>query len=79
VSYEQRRDELEEPYNSILKRNKAAWNFFHTQPPWYRKTAGWWVVSARREETRLKRLQALIQDSAGGRTLPMLTRTKPSK
>lgn len=78
-SYEQRRDELEEPYNGILKKNKAAWDFFHAQPPWYRKTAGWWVISAKKEETRLKRLQILIETSAGRRTLPALTRTKPSK
>ncbi len=75
----QRRDELEEPYNGILKKNKAAWDFFHAQPPWYRKTAGWWVISAKKEETRLKRLQILIETSAGRRTLPALTRTTPSK
>jgi len=74
-SYEQRRDELAEPYEKKLRRNKAAWEFFQTQPPWYRKAAGWWVVSAKQEETRLKRLQQLIEDSAQGRTIPPLTRS----
>lgn len=78
-SYEQRRDELEEPYRSILKKNKAAWDFFHTRPPWYRKTVGWWIVSAKKEKTRLKRLETLIRDSANKRTLPQLTRSKPAK
>jgi uncharacterized protein YdeI (YjbR/CyaY-like superfamily) len=68
-AYEQRRDQLEEPYQSILKRNKAAWEFYQAQPPGYRKTLGWWVVSAKKEETRLKRLKQLIEDSARGKRL----------
>ena len=68
-SYEQRRSELEEPYNSRLKKNKAAWDFFQTQPPSYRKAIGWWIVSAKKEETRLKRLEKLIEDSAKGKRL----------
>ena len=78
-SYEQRRDVLEEPYGSILREDRAAWEFFQAQPPWYRKAAGWWVVSAKREETRLKRLAQLIEDSAHGRTIPPLSRTKSGK
>lgn len=62
--YEQRRSQLEEPYNCMLQKNKAAWNFFQAQPPYYRKTVGWWVVSAKQEETRLKRLGKLIEASA---------------
>jgi hypothetical protein len=34
----------------------------------------WWVVSAKREETRQRRLATLIDDSAHGRTIPPLTR-----
>ena len=67
-SYEQRRDELEEPYAGILEKNKEAWSFFQSQPPSYRKAAGWWVISAKKEETRLKRLETLIKDSAEGQT-----------
>ena len=78
-SYEQRSDRLPEAYERRLKRSKSAWNFFQAQPPWYRKTAGWWVVSAKKEETRLKRLAKLIEDSAQGRTLPPLTRGKTPK
>lgn len=78
-SYEQRSHKLEGPYEEKLKKNKAAWDFFQAQPPSYRKAANWWVVSAKKEETRLKRLNKLIEDSAQGRTLPSFTRKKKSK
>lgn len=68
-SYEQRSPELVEPYAAEFKRNEAAWKFFEAQPPYYRKTMNWWVVSAKQEETRLKRLQTLIEASAEGRRL----------
>jgi uncharacterized protein YdeI (YjbR/CyaY-like superfamily) len=63
-SYEQRRAELEEPYATIMKNNKAAWDFIQMQAPSYRKAVRWWIVSAKKEETRLKRLERLIQISA---------------
>jgi uncharacterized protein YdeI (YjbR/CyaY-like superfamily) len=59
-SYEQRRDQLEEPYASLLKKHKAAAAFFAAQPPSYRKMMGWWIVSAKREVTRMERLEKLI-------------------
>jgi uncharacterized protein YdeI (YjbR/CyaY-like superfamily) len=68
-SYEQRRAELEEPYAGLLRKNQAAWEFFHAQPPGYRKVASWWVISAKMEATRLKRLEKLIEASARGRRL----------
>jgi uncharacterized protein YdeI (YjbR/CyaY-like superfamily) len=54
--------------------NEAAWAFFQSCPTWYRRNATWWVVSARRPETREKRLATLIDDSARGRTIRHLTR-----
>ncbi len=57
-----------------LRANRAAAAFFESQPPWYRRTALHWVVSAKRDETRRRRLDRLIGDSAGGRTIPPLTR-----
>ena len=68
-SYEQHRAELEEPYNSKLKKNKAAWNFFQTQSPSYRKAISWWIISAKKEETRLERLKKLIEISAQNKRL----------
>jgi len=78
-SYEQRSPELPDPYRGLLKKNKAAWNFFDAQPPSYQKAANWWVVSAKKEETRLKRLDKLIYHSARGQTIPQFTIMKKLK
>ena len=66
-AYEQRQPELPEIYAKQLRKNKAAAKFFESQPPSYRKVAMWWIVSAKQEETRLKRLRRLIEESAQGR------------
>jgi uncharacterized protein YdeI (YjbR/CyaY-like superfamily) len=66
-SYEQRSAELVEPYATKFKRNKKAWQFFQAQPPGYRKMMNWFIVSAKQEETRLKRLAKLIEFSAKGK------------
>jgi uncharacterized protein YdeI (YjbR/CyaY-like superfamily) len=68
-SYEQRSAELVEPYAGLLRRNKAAWKFFQAQPPGYRKMMNWFVVSAKLELTRRKRLDQLIKASAKGQRL----------
>jgi uncharacterized protein YdeI (YjbR/CyaY-like superfamily) len=73
-SYEQRTVDLPEPYASQLRANAEAHAFFESRPASYRKAAMWWVVSAKREETRQRRLATLIEDSAHGRTIPPLTR-----
>ena len=59
-AYEQRRDRLEEPYAAMLRKNADATAFFDAQPAGYRKVIGWWIVSAKKEETRLARLETLI-------------------
>jgi uncharacterized protein YdeI (YjbR/CyaY-like superfamily) len=68
-SYEQRSTELSQPYANLLKKNKAAWNFFEKQPPSYRKIIGWWIISAKKEETRMARLAKLISESAKAKRL----------
>jgi uncharacterized protein YdeI (YjbR/CyaY-like superfamily) len=50
-----------------LKRNDRAWTFFAAQPPGYQKAAAWWVMHAKREETRDRRLATLIDVSAAGK------------
>jgi uncharacterized protein YdeI (YjbR/CyaY-like superfamily) len=72
-SYEQRSHTLPDPYAPQLKKNRKAEKFFNAQPASYRKAASWWVVSAKKEDTRLKRLGALIEHSAAGRRLPQYT------
>lgn len=67
-SYEQRYSaRLEQAHQRKLESNQKAWTFFRAQAPSYRQTAIYWVVSAKREETKLKRLARLIECSAGGR------------
>jgi uncharacterized protein YdeI (YjbR/CyaY-like superfamily) len=74
-SYEQRHSaKLTRADENRFKANKKAWAFFRAQPPWYRKTATHWVVSAKKEETQRRRLATLISDSAMGRTIGPLTR-----
>ena len=78
-SYEQRSATLLEPYASRLKKNPAAWSFFQAQPGSYQKAVNWWVVSAKQEVTRLKRLEKLIEESAHGRRIQQFTQRKPAK
>jgi uncharacterized protein YdeI (YjbR/CyaY-like superfamily) len=73
-SYENRPAELPTKYLKRLKANKRAWAFYRSQTPSYRRAATWWVVNARLEETRLRRLSRLIEDSARGKTIAPLTR-----
>ena len=79
-SYEQRkRARLPAAMTARFKRNRKAWTFFEAQPAWYRRTAVWWVVSAKREDTRERRLETLIADSAAGRTIRLLTRPQGAR
>jgi len=78
-SYEQRKPELPDQYGKKLKKNLAAWKFFQAQPPSYRKAMNWYVLSAKKEETRLKRLEAVIDYSAKEQRMPMLTTVRKPK
>ena len=60
---------LPEAYERRLRENAAAAEFFDRQPPSYRKVALHWVSSAKKEETRLRRLDQLVAESAQGRRL----------
>ena len=74
-SYEQRDAAAFDPDRERrLRDNTAAWEHFSAQPPWYRRTATHWVMSAKREETRDRRLARLIEDSAAGRPTGPLAR-----
>ena len=75
-SFENRPEKMDEKYEKKLRANREAWKFFSAQPPGYQRTVRWWVISAQKEETRLKRLQTLIELSANGERLPQLTRKK---
>ena len=81
------RDLDEEPYSTSkrperlppdldarLRSNAAAAAFWDASPPSYRKQAAFWVTSAKREETRERRLSTLIEDSANGMRIKLLRR-----
>lgn len=72
-SFENRPQSLDEADEAQFRANASAWAFFQGQAPSYRRTAIWWVVSAKTEATRRKRLATLIQDSAEGRKLKHLS------
>jgi len=73
-SFEQESVEFEGGQEKRFRANRAAWKFFQSQPLSYRRAATWWVINAKREETKQKRLAALIACSEGGSTLPQFTR-----
>jgi len=61
--------EMEQPFRA----NRKAWTYFNEQPPWYRRVAIYWVTTAKKEDTRARRLETLIHDSAEGRRLGVAT------
>jgi len=73
-SFERAEARLSREQEREFKRNEEAWRFWRAQPPGYRKQATWWVVSAKREETRARRLARLIDDSANGLRIKELRR-----
>ena len=72
-AYERSNATLGAAYEKKFRANKKAWTFFKSQAPWYQRTLTYWVVSAKREETRLRRLATLIAGSETGRRLGLLT------
>jgi uncharacterized protein YdeI (YjbR/CyaY-like superfamily) len=79
-SYEQRKSaKLPVAYERRFRAHKTAWTFFRAQAPWYQRICSFWIISAKKEETRLKRLAILIRDSEHQRTVPPLTRPPRAK
>ncbi len=73
-SFERENAALPPEFEEQLRANAAAAEYFDARPPWYRRTATHWVISAKREETRLRRLAQLIEDSAAGLDVKPLRR-----
>ena len=73
-SHEQRKNpQLTPEEQAQLEGHAAAWAYFSARPPSYRRPAIWWVISAKKPETRARRLATLIADSAAGRPIKPLT------
>jgi uncharacterized protein YdeI (YjbR/CyaY-like superfamily) len=76
-SYEQRKNaRFTREQEKQFRANKPAWEFFRSLAPWYQRVTTYWVISAKREETKLKRLSALIGHSQNQRRIPGLIPTK---
>jgi uncharacterized protein YdeI (YjbR/CyaY-like superfamily) len=73
-SYERQNAALPHKYETQIRANKQAWAFLSGQPPSYRKAVAWWIISAKKKETQLKRLGKLIEDSENKRTVAPLSR-----
>lgn len=74
-SFEREGDaEFSPEYSEWLQQNPEALAFFSAQANWYRKAATHWVMSAKRESTRERRMSQLIEDSSAGRTIKPLIR-----
>ncbi len=78
-SGEQKEIKFTPQFEKKLKSNKKAWAYFSNMPPGYRRTATWWVISAKQEETKKRRLDTLIKDSAAGRKIALLMPAKEKK
>lgn len=76
-SYEQGAVEMPAAFLAAFKRRRVAWRFFDEQPASYRKMATWWVASAKREETRQRRFDALVEASSRAERLPQFDGRKP--
>ena len=77
-SFEQARDpELDADEDARFRANEAAWTWFSARPPSFRKQALYWVISAKRAETRERRLATLIEDSAAARPVSHMRRPEP--
>jgi uncharacterized protein YdeI (YjbR/CyaY-like superfamily) len=66
-SFESQNLELDPGFVERFRANPDAWAYWETRPPGYRRTATFWVMSAKQEATRLRRIDSLIADSAAGR------------
>ena len=71
-SYENEEIKLPEEFDQVIKANGQAWSYFQSLPPSYRKASTKWVMSAKQEVTRIKRLDELIRDCEAGRKIKAL-------
>lgn len=71
-SFESKPRALPASFEEIFRKDSGAWAHWSAQPPGYRRTATFWVVSAVREETRLRRLGRLVSSHAAGSRIDLL-------
>lgn len=72
ASYERQNVELDTEYEARIRQNENAWQYYENLAASYKKASIHWVMSARKEETRLRRLEILIQSCEAGQKIPLL-------
>jgi len=75
-SFERPAARLTPVYGKLFRANQTAWSHFQAQAPWYRRTSIYWVLSAKKEETRARRLRILVDCSARRVSIPQLERNR---
>jgi uncharacterized protein YdeI (YjbR/CyaY-like superfamily) len=78
-SFEQKEAKLPKEFEKKIKANKRAWNYFQKLPPYAKRLSTWWVISAKKKETKLRRLDTLIKCSEEERKIPPLIVSKKDK
>ncbi len=73
-AYENRSAQLDPAREATFRKHTKAWANFQQEAPWYQRSATHWVMSAKRDETRDRRLDELIEDSSAGRRVKQLRR-----
>lgn len=72
ASFEQKKVILDKQYEDILRQNVEAWSYWEAKAPSYRKQCSWWIMSAKKEETRISRLNVLIESCTKGEVIPQM-------
>jgi Uncharacterized protein conserved in bacteria len=75
-SFERETATLPAEFATVFRANTKAWKFWEAQPPGYRRLAAYFVTSAKQDETRRRRLDLLIRDSARGLRLGIARPTR---
>jgi uncharacterized protein YdeI (YjbR/CyaY-like superfamily) len=78
-SYESTPRALSGAFLNRLRAKPAAWRFFRSQPEGYRRTCAFWVMGAKRAETREARFGILLASSVAGERIPLLRREAPRR
>lgn len=75
-SFQSKPTELDATFIKKLKANKTAWAFYKTLPPYYKRTTSFWIMSAKRPETRESRFGILLKFAAQGRRISLLAKDR---
>ncbi|GMV05646.1 MAG: hypothetical protein AMXMBFR53_19230 [Gemmatimonadota bacterium] len=78
-SFEARPEAFPPELEKAFRKEKKAWAFFMDQPPGYRRLCIHWVSSAKKEETRLRRLAKLVDHSTAGERVPEMSGQSPKE